>query len=85
MFATPRYVFKDGELVAERGEIKGAPFGSIHTVRPAFDRGIEGELGRYFERYQTVALPHFKIGDDEVRELGRAADLVVQPCRAPAA
>jgi formylmethanofuran dehydrogenase subunit A len=85
MFAKPRYVFKAGEIVAERGEIKAAPYGSIHTVRPAFDSGIEHELGRYFERYQTVALQHFKIGDDEVRELSRAPGLVVQPCRAPAA
>jgi formylmethanofuran dehydrogenase subunit A len=85
MFATPRYVFKDGEIVAERGEIKAAPFGSIHTVKPLFDRRIEQDLARYFERYQSVALPHFEIGDDEVRELGRARELVVQPCRTSAA
>ena len=83
MFAKPRYVFKDGEVVAERGEIKATPFGSIHVVKPAFDAGIERTLEHYFERYQTVSMQHFKIGDDEVRELGRAPGLVVHPCRAP--
>lgn len=85
MFATPRYVFKGGEVVAERGVIKAVPFGSIHVVKPAFDAGIETTLERYFERYQTVSMEHFKIGDDEVRELGRAPGLVVHPCRAAAA
>jgi formylmethanofuran dehydrogenase subunit A len=53
MFATPRYVFKDGELVAERGEVTQVTRGSVHTVKPEFDRGIERELARYFARYQT--------------------------------
>jgi formylmethanofuran dehydrogenase subunit A len=81
MFAKPRYVFKDGEVVAERGEIKAAPFGGLHVVKPAFDAGVERTLAPYFERYQTVSLQHFKIGDDEVRELARTPRLVVHPCR----
>jgi formylmethanofuran dehydrogenase subunit A len=85
MFARPRYVFKGGELVAERGEIKAAPSGSIHVVKPPFDAGIERTVQDYFERYQTVSMHTFKIGDDEVRELGRAPALIVHPCRAPAA
>jgi formylmethanofuran dehydrogenase subunit A len=84
MFARPRYVFKDGELVAERGEIRAVPFGNIHVVKPAFDDTIEHTLERYFEQYQTVSMRHFKIGDDEVRELGRASRLVVHPRRASA-
>lgn len=85
MFARPRYVFKDGEMVAERGEIKAAPCGSIHVVKPAFDAGIERAVQDYFERYQTLSMHAFKIGDDEVRALGRAPALVVHPCKAPAA
>jgi formylmethanofuran dehydrogenase subunit A len=82
MFAKPRYVFKDGEVVAERGEIKAVPFGRVHVVKPSCDAGIERSLEPYFERYQTLSLQHFKIGDDEVRELARTPDLVVHPCRA---
>ena len=82
MFRAPRYVFKDGRLVAERGELKAVSFGSIHTVKPEFDRGIERELDDYFARYQTLSMASFKIGDDEVRSLGRARNLLVHPCRA---
>ncbi len=82
MFRAPRYVFKDGRLVAERGELKAVSFGSIHTVKPEFDRGIERELDDYFARYQTLSMASFKIGDDEVRSLGRARDLLVHRCRA---
>jgi formylmethanofuran dehydrogenase subunit A len=76
MFAAPRYVFKDGELVAERGAIKAAPPGGIHVVKPEFDRGIERELEDYFARYQTLSLASFRLGDDEVRECGRAPRLI---------
>ena len=82
MFRAPRYVFKDGRLVAERGELKAVSFGSIHTVKPEFDRGIERELDDYFARYQTLSMASSKIGDDEVRNLGRARNLLVHPCRA---
>jgi len=68
-------------VVAERGEIKAAPFGNLHVVKPAFDAGIERTLEPYFERYQTMQLQHFKIGDDEVRELARTQGLIVHPCR----
>jgi formylmethanofuran dehydrogenase subunit A len=84
MFGAPRYVFKNGEIVAERGKVTAAPCGSLHTVKPAFDAGIERALAPFFERYHTVALPHFKIGDEEVCELERAHELVVHPCRTPA-
>jgi formylmethanofuran dehydrogenase subunit A len=81
MFRTPRYVFKDGELIAERGVLKAVPRGAVHTVKPEFDPGIERNLEDYFTRYQTVSASSFKIGDDELRGLGRARDLVVHPCR----
>ena len=81
MFRAPRYVFKDGRLVAERGEVKAVSWGSVHTVKPEFDRGIERQLAEYFSRYQTLSMASFKIGDDELREIGRACDLLVHPCR----
>jgi len=49
-------------------------------VKPEFDRGIERQLAEYFSRYQTVSMASFKIGDDELREIGRARDLLVHPC-----
>ena len=80
MFGTPRWVFKQGELVAERGEVKAVVRGNLHVVKPAFDRGIERKLGAWFERYHTQSLASFKIGDDEVCECGHAPRLVRHAC-----
>jgi formylmethanofuran dehydrogenase subunit A len=81
MFRDPRYVFKDARLVAERGRLKAVSFGAVHTVKPAFDLGIERELEAYFSRYQTQSMASFQIGGDELRSLGRARDLLIHPCR----
>jgi formylmethanofuran dehydrogenase subunit A len=81
MFSAPRYVFKDGALVAERGEVKRVTRGALHAVKPEFDRGIERKLEDYFQRYQTVSLASFVIGDDEVCECGRASRLEAHACR----
>src|SRR5262245_34441317 len=81
MFATPRYVFKDGELVAERGAITQVTRGSVHTVKPEFDRGIERRLAEYFARYQTMSLESFGIGVDELAELSLARQVLTNACR----
>ena len=81
MFATPRYVFKDGELVAERGEVTQVTRGSVHTVKPEFDRGIERKLAGYFARYQTMSLESFGIGADELAELSLARGVITHACR----
>ena len=82
MFSTPRWVFKDGELVAERGEVKAVLQGAIHTVKPEFDPGIERRLKTWFEQHHTQSLASFKIDDEEVCECGRAPRLAVHACRA---
>jgi formylmethanofuran dehydrogenase subunit A len=82
MFAKPRYVFKDGEIVAERGEVKEVRFGNVHTVKPEYDPAIERKLAEYFARYQTMSLASFRIGGDELVELSRAPQVVTHPCRA---
>jgi len=82
MFARPRWVFKDGQLVAERGAIVAVTRGSIHTVKPGFDRGIERKLEPWFARYHTQSMASFRISDEEVCECGQAPRLVVHPCRA---
>ncbi|MGH8742961.1 MAG: formylmethanofuran dehydrogenase subunit A, partial [Burkholderiales bacterium] len=81
MFATPDYVFKDGTLVAQNGEIVNVTWGNTHVVKPEFDNGIEKALKPYFERYQTLRMDNFKISEDEMRELGRVNRLLLHPCR----
>ena len=68
MFARPDYVFKDGRLVVRDGALVDIAWGATHVARPAFDRGIERSLGDYFERFQTIRLEHFAVGDGEIED-----------------
>jgi formylmethanofuran dehydrogenase subunit A len=81
MFIAPEYVFKDGELVARDGKIVKVVWGRFHAVAPDFDRGIEGRLREYFERYHTVRMENFRIGADEMLDFGHNAGLTTHPCR----
>jgi formylmethanofuran dehydrogenase subunit A len=79
MFAKPDYVFKDGELVVRNGQVIKVTWGSTHTVKPEFDRGIEKDLKKYFDKYHTMNMENFKIRDDEIAEDGRGK-VIVQAC-----
>jgi formylmethanofuran dehydrogenase subunit A len=81
MFATPRYVFKDGERVVEEGKIVKVTCGNTHVVRPDFDPGIERRLAPYFERYQTMRLENYKIDDEEMHAFGNGSRLIEHACR----
>lgn len=81
MFAQPRYVFKDGELVVQNGKITKVSWGNTHVVKPEYDKSIEQQLKTYFERYQTMRMDNFKISDDEMQEFGHANKLLSHPCR----
>jgi formylmethanofuran dehydrogenase subunit A len=76
MFAAPEYVFKDGELVARKGEIVKVTRGATHLVKPEFDRGIEKSLRDYFQRYHTIGFDNFPIDGDELIECGSRAAIV---------
>jgi formylmethanofuran dehydrogenase subunit A len=69
-------VFKDGELVAQRGRIVKTSPGATHVVRPDFDRGIEKPLREFFERYHTIGFDNFAICTDELADCGSRESLV---------
>ena len=71
MFAKPDFVFKNGELVVKDGKVVKVVWGVTHTAKPAFDIGVEKNLGEYFDQYHTIQLDNFKINDDEISEGGR--------------
>jgi formylmethanofuran dehydrogenase subunit A len=79
MFATPEYVFKDGELVVRDGRLVKITSGNVHAVKPDYDRSIEAEVADYFERYQTTSAHGFPISRDELAECG--SGLIVHECR----
>jgi formylmethanofuran dehydrogenase subunit A len=78
MFATPELVFKNGELIVHNGKVVKVVNGQTHVARPQYDAAIEKPLKDYFDRYQTVALENFKLGDEEIVDGGRGG-IVVQP------
>ncbi len=80
MFSRPRYVFKDGKLVVQDGRIMDSPSGVVHRVAPEFDAAIELRLKRYFDKYHTVRLGNFRLGDDELLSYGRKA-ISTHACR----
>jgi formylmethanofuran dehydrogenase subunit A len=78
MFATPDYVFKDGEMVVRDGEVQKVTWGTTHVVKPEYDVNIEKPLKQYFDRYHTMNLSNFKISNDEIVDDGRGS-LTIQP------
>jgi formylmethanofuran dehydrogenase subunit A len=80
MFSAPDYVFKDGELVVRNGKIVKVTRGATHTVKPAYDRGIEKRLRRYFERFHSMRLENFAIDEQELCECG-SSGLLLHECR----
>jgi formylmethanofuran dehydrogenase subunit A len=73
MFSKPDYVFKDGVLVVKDGSVVETKWGTTHVVKPDFDKSIEQDLQKYFDRFLTMKLGNFKISDDEITEDGRGS------------
>jgi formylmethanofuran dehydrogenase subunit A len=81
MFTKPDYVFKDGDLVVQNGEVVKVVWGNVHTIKPEFDRsGIEKRLRDYFDRYHTMKMDNFIIRDWEIESDGRSK-ILVHSCR----
>ncbi|MCQ8129071.1 formylmethanofuran dehydrogenase subunit A [Methylomonas rivi] len=83
MFTKPDYVFKDGELVVQDGQVVKVTWGTTHIVKPDYDLSIEKDLKPYFDKYLTMKLGNFKISDDEISEDGRGS-LTAHPLRGAA-
>jgi formylmethanofuran dehydrogenase subunit A len=79
MFARPAYVFKDGQLVAQRGRIVQVTRGATHTVKPQFDRSIERPLREFFDRYHTISFDNVAIDSGEMVDCG-SREVLVHPC-----
>ena len=78
MFTTPKYVFKDGNMVVKDGELIDVSWGATHVVKPDYDVSIEKTLKPYFDKYMSMKLGNFKITDDEMLQDERAR-LIVHP------
>lgn len=61
MFASPRYVLKQGELVVEEGHLRLAPSGRRLYVRPGYDEAVVPGVRSHFDRYSTVQFDHYPV------------------------
>jgi len=79
MFAKPALVFKNGQLIVKEGQIVKTVHGKTHVIKPEYNEDIEKPLKKYFDNYQTISLPNFKISDDEMEEC-IGSSITVHPC-----
>jgi formylmethanofuran dehydrogenase subunit A len=63
MFAAPRYVIKDGELVIEDHEFRMEHPGRIIHVAPDYDPAIEQVIQPFFEDFYTIRFANYPVAD----------------------
>ena len=78
MFTTPRWVFKDGTLVAREGRLVATPVGGVHHVAPDYDRTVEQHISDFVRRHGSVHPGHLAIGTDELCACANGGRLL--PC-----
>jgi formylmethanofuran dehydrogenase subunit A len=61
MFATPRFVIKEGTLVVEEGQLRRAPSGRRLHIRPGYDEAFLPDLRQYFDAYSTVSFENYPV------------------------
>ena len=71
MFATPRYVIKDGRLIVEDGELRAAPAGDLLRVAADYDEEIERTLEPLFEERYSVQLSNYPVREPWLLEPAR--------------
>jgi formylmethanofuran dehydrogenase subunit A len=63
MFAAPRYVIKDGELVIEDHEFRTEHAGRVIHVAPDYDPAIEQVIEPFFEDFYTIRFANYPVAD----------------------
>ena len=64
MFELPRYVIKSGQILVEDGELRETADGKTLFVAPEFDRGIETDIAKWFEKYYSIQFRNYPVSDD---------------------
>ncbi len=61
MFACPRYVIKEGQVLVEEGHIRREIFGKSLYVSPKYDPAVEKDIREFFKRYYTVQFENYPV------------------------
>jgi len=83
MFTTPRWVFKDGTLVARDGRLVATPVGGVHHVAPDYDHAVERHIADFVQRHGSVHPGHLAIGGDELCACANGGRLLPCALQAP--
>jgi formylmethanofuran dehydrogenase subunit A len=63
MFATPRYVLKQGVLIVEEGQLRRAPRGRRLRVAPDYDQAVLPDVRRHFEAFSSISFANYPVQD----------------------
>jgi formylmethanofuran dehydrogenase subunit A len=61
MFASPRYVIKEGQVIVEDGHIRRETFGRTLFIAPGYDPDIEKDIRKFFEQYYTIEFENYPV------------------------
>ncbi len=68
MFSTPRYVFKDGQLIIEDGEFRTDHEGRVLHVAPDYDPDVEQVIKPFFEDFYTIQFENYAVGEEYLHQ-----------------
>jgi formylmethanofuran dehydrogenase subunit A len=61
MFACPRYVIKEGQVLVEDGHIRQETYGKSLYVAPDYDLAVEKDIRKFFDRYYTIQFENYPV------------------------
>jgi formylmethanofuran dehydrogenase subunit A len=73
MFALPKIVIKDGNVLIEDGEIRDPHNGKTLHVAPAFDPGFEPVIAEWFEQYYSLRYRNYSVAEGELDQPSQVA------------
>jgi formylmethanofuran dehydrogenase subunit A len=79
-FSTPRWVLKDGAVVAREGRITATPAGGVHFAETKFDNGITRVIDEHTAPHLRGHKRYQVIGHDELCACCNGAKLLPQAC-----
>jgi formylmethanofuran dehydrogenase subunit A len=77
MFASPRYVIKEGLVLVEDGHIRRETYGRTLFVSPAYDPAVEKDIRGFFEKYYTIEFENYPVQTEHY--LPRPQEIAVIP------
>ena len=63
MFASPRYVIKDGQVVIDDHEIRRNHEGRLLHVAPEYDSDIEQSIKPFFKDFYSIEFSNYAVAD----------------------